>query len=603
MNEFLQRLRERKLGQWALAYAAAAWVLLQVLSLLTATYEWPPAAMRVAVAVAVLGVLVVLVLAWYHGERGAQKVSGTELLILSLLLLIGGVILWRVAPGVGASSHAADEQHLPVSAALGQTPVDRKSIAVLPFTDLSPGHDQEYFSDGMAEEILNALAQVRDLKVAGRTSSFHFKGLNEDMRTIGGILGVANVLEGSVRKQGDRVRITAQLIQASDGFHLWSSTYDGDLKDVFELQERIARTITEQLQVILAGEQKTRLVPVATTSPEAHELYLQATAVFNHRDGARMADAIAKLQQAIRLDPKFARAHARLASLAAIISAYADVDQGQSLAMAEHEANIAIELDPALGEPHAALGTIFDYRRQWLAARTEAERATALDPADPNAVFWLGLDFADGGYITEAVAMIDRALAIDPLLPNALAWRAFYHFNAGDRENARRAAQLSMDQGMLAAERNIALVSHAEGRDADAVAQFARGAQASLAGFPENASVILAEGFFGDAKAKARGVAMVDEYLASHPKYVSHAAPWSLLLLGQPARALALAQQPQTINDTLFLNWLWSPWGEPARKLPQFAEFVRKSGLNELWDQRGPPEGCRRGASGDYACD
>lgn len=199
--------------------------------------------------------------------------------------------------------------------------------------------------------------------------------------------------------------------------------------------------------------------------------------------------------------------------------------------------------------------------------------------------------------------MIDRALAIDPLLPNALAWRAFYYFNAGDREKARHAAQLSMDQGLPAAERNLALISHAEGRDADAVGQFARGAQYSLAGFPENSGIILAEGFFGDANAKARAVAMVDEYLARQPKYITHAAPWSLLLLGQPARALDLAQQPQTINDTLFLSWLWSPWGESARKLPQFAEFVRKSGLDELWDQRGPPPGCRGKTPGDYVCD
>jgi TolB-like protein len=478
-----------------------------------------------------------------------------------------------------------------------------ESIAVLPFTGLSPAHDQEYFSDGMAEEILNALAQVRDLKVAGRTSSFHFKGMNEDLRTIGKTLGVASVLEGSVRKQGDKVRITAQLIRAPNGFHLWSNSYDGDLKDVFELQERIARAITDQLQVVIAGDQKSRLVPVATGSPEAYELYLQAAAVFNHRDGALMSDAIAKLQQAIRLDPKFARAQARLASLSAIVGAYTEVDQEQALATAEHAANDASELDPTLAEPHAALGTIHGYRRRWIAAQVELERATTLDPNDSNAMFWRGLALVDAGYVTDGIAAIDRALAIDPLLQNALAWRAFWWFNAGDRENARRTAQLSMDQGLLGAERVLGLVAHAEGREADAVARFARGVQYSLAGFPDSAGVLIAQGFFGDASQKAKAVAMVDTYLASHAKNVSAAAPWALLLLGEPERALAVAQNPQTINDTLFTSWLWSPYGTSARKLPQFPEFVRKLGLAELWDQRGPPPGCRRLAPADYACD
>jgi len=596
----LAELRQRKLVQWAVAYVAAAFALLQGIDIVAQRFGWPELIERMLIIVFCVGFFVTLLLAWYHGERGAQKVSGTELLLLALLLAIGGALAWKFAPGplaVMAKPADVTASSIPVA------DVSAKSVAVLPFSDLSPAHDQEYFSDGMAEEILNALAQVKDIKVAGRTSSFFFKGKNEDLRAIGKTLGVANVLEGSVRKQGDKVRITAQLIQVSDGFHLWSRTYDGDLKDVFELQERIARAITDQLQVVIAGEQKSRLVPVATTSPEAYELYLQATAIFNHRDGARMAEGIAKLEQATRLDPKFARAHARSASLSAIAGAYTEVDQEQTLAAAEREASIAIDLDPTLGEPHAALGTIHDYRREWIAAQVESERAIILDPNDSNAMFWRGLALADAGYLSEGIVAIDRALAIDPLLPNALAWRSFCYFNDGDLVNAKRAVQLAIDQGLIAAERNLALISHAEGRDADAIAQFTRSAQSSFAGFPENAGGILAQGFYGDAKQRAEAVAVIDRYLAGHPKKVSHYAPWALLRLGEPARALEIAQDPQTVNDTLFMFWLWSPQGAAARKLPQFPEFVRKMGLTELWDQRGPPKGCRRVANGDYVCD
>ena len=597
MGEFLERLKQRKLVQWALAYVAAAFALIQVLDVVAQRFGWSEDLERLLIIAIAVGFFVTLVLAWYHGEKGAQKVTTRELLALSAVLTIGGGLLW----------HFEHESLVdPVTKAASATPaaesIDSKSIAVLPFTDLSPTHDQEYFSDGMAEEILNALAQVRDLKVAGRTSSFHFKGTNEDLRTIGRALSVASVLEGSVRKQGDKVRITAQLIQASNGFHLWSNSYDGDLKDVFEVQERIARAITDQLQVVLVGNQRSRLVPVATTSSDAHELYLQATAVFNRRDGAKMPDAIAKLQVAIGLDPNFARAHARLAALSTIVAAYTEVDQEQALVTAEQEANVAIGLDATLAEPHAALGTMYQYRRHWLAAYAESERATTLDPNDSNAMFWRGLALADAGYVKDGVAAIDRALAIDPLLPNALAWRSFWYFNAGDKESARRNAQLSIDQGLLAGERYLGLISHAEGRDGDAILQFGRGIQYSLAGLPDQAGASIAQGLFGNANQRAKAVEMIDTYLASHSRDVSPGAPWALLLLGEPARALAVGQDPRTINDTLFTSWLWSQWGATARKLPQFSEFARKMGLSELWDQRGPPDSCRRESPGNYAC-
>src|SRR5262249_2096058 len=159
--------------------------------------------------------------------------------------------------------------------------------------------------------------------------------------------------------------------------------------------------------------------------------------------------------------------------------------------------------------------------------------------------------------------------------------------------------QRAVDQGMLAAERDLGLVAHAEGRDADAVALFARGIRSSLAGFPDDAATLLAEGFFGDETRRARAVAMVDTYLAARTNSISHAAPWALLLLREPDRVLAVGQDPRTLPDTLFMSWLWSTYGVSARRSPHFAEFVRKMGLSELWDQRGPPDGCRRLKPGD----
>ncbi|HWY23786.1 MAG TPA: hypothetical protein VNX47_02640, partial [Nevskia sp.] len=318
MHEFFEHLQQRKLVQWALAYTAAAFALIQVLDIVAQRFGWPEYSVRFVIIALAVGFFVTLVLAWYHGERGAQRVTGIELLILAMLLTIGGAVVWRLAP-TAAEQQATTAQTVATQiASVSNAQADGKSIAVLPFTDLSPGHDQEYFSDGMSEEILNALAQVRDLKVAGRTSSFYYKGRNEDLRTVGKALGVANILEGSVRRQGNKVRITAQLIQVSDDTHLWSHDYDGDLSDVFQLQDDIARAITDQLKVVLTGEQKARLVQVGTADTEAYNLYLQAADALNHRDYKRMGDSIGWLEQAIRLDPNFAQAHARLAMIHAL---------------------------------------------------------------------------------------------------------------------------------------------------------------------------------------------------------------------------------------------------------------------------------------------
>jgi TolB-like protein len=601
MSALLAELKQRKLVQWALAYVAAAFALLQGVDIVAGKFGWPDSIGRALIIALCVGLFITMLLVWYHGERGAQKVSGTELLLLALLLAIGGGLLWKYAPGSVAPAPARSTgEDTPTQNA---DAIDQKSIAVLPFTDLSPAHDQEYFSDGMAEEILNALAQVKDLKVAGRTSSFFFKGKNGDLRAIGTTLGVANVLEGSVRKQGDKVRITAQLIQVSDGFHRWSQNYDGDLKDVFELQERIARAITDQLEVVLAGEQKTRLVAVATTNPDAYALYLQATAIFNRRDGAHFPDAIADLKEAIRLDPKYARAHARLASFYAIANNYDNTfDLADSQSNAERETQLAIGLDPAMAEPYAALGVIHEYHREWVASRESLEHAATLDPSDPTATFWLGLTQVDAGYRRLGLASIDRALAIDPLLPNPLAWRAFAYLDAGDAENARRMAQRSADQGLASAELTLALLAHAQGNDADAIARYVRGARSTLNGFPEGAPTILAQGVFGDAASRAKAVAMVEDYLATRPKTVSAGAPWALLQLGEPPRALALVEDPQTSNDTVFMFWLWTSHGAPARKLPQFAEFARKTKLTEAWEKYGAPDDCERRGPNDYVC-
>ncbi len=596
--QLIENLKQRKIVQWALAYLAGAWVLLQVLDMAAGSYQWSGLVMRLAFTVAAIGFPVTLVLAWYHGERGAQKISGVELLILALLFAIGGGLLWRTGnPG-------ASQAVLPAVSDQAQATAPDKSIAVLPFVNMSADKDNEYFSDGISEEILNALVKVADLKVAGRTSSFYFKGKNESLITIGEKLGVANVLEGSVRKQGDKVRITAQLIRTKDGFHLWSETYDGDLKDIFALQETIAQNITEKLQVILQGNQKNALVNTGTSNIEAYALYLQASAIFNRREGARFAEAIAMLKNAIALDPGYARAHARLAALYAVNANYlGGLEFAKTLGLVEHHAWQATKLDSSLAEPYAALGSAYGARREYLKSQDALKQALKLDPNDVTSNFWLATQLIDTGYIREGNAALDRTLAIEPLLPNALLWRARNYIFDGDLEAGADLLQKATESGHAFVGIGQTLLDIARGDRPAAISSLSQG----LAGyftknFPPEAADIFAKSIYGDEQAKKQALQLIKNYLATRPENIDGIVPYVLMRSGNAGWALQLTQDKPTTNEAMVLSEMFRRNSE-VKGVPEFPEFARRTGLAALWDSKGPPDNCRKNDSGDYVCE
>jgi len=473
---------------------------------------------------------------------------------------------------------------------------------VLPFVNLSSDREQEYFSDGIAEELLDALARVKGLKVAGRTASFYFKGKKELLQTIGRSLGVENILEGSVRKQGNRVRITAQLTRVSDGTHRWSRSFDGELIDVFDLQEKIARAITDELEVVLRGPEREALIPVATKDPEAYALHLQASAIFNRRDGERFPDAIAQLEQALRRDPGFARAWSRLGALRAVTPNYGRGDFDASLASAEEAARRAIELDPAFAEPHAVLGRVFAFRRHFLDARAALTRALEIDPDDVTALHWFGLDRAILGYRRESNRLLDRLLAIDPMFPNALTWRAEGALADGDIDLAERLAGRARDAGLSYAGLSLSWVAEARGRPHEAAVQLAEGLAPLASEFPLRTLEAIARGTFGDASARVEALADIRRYLASAPRIPSGVAAYALIRLGEPAEALELLARGPTKNDVIPFGTLWGPNGREARALPEFSEAVRRFGFVEVWEREGPPDLCDRVSPGRYAC-
>jgi TolB-like protein len=604
----IAELKRRKVFKVGAAYLVVAWVAVQVVSIAFPAFEAPPWALRAFILLAMLGFPVTLMMAWAfdatpEGLRRDTAPMGNKRMVAIAVGLSALALAWYFfgAPAVREAT-APVAATTPAAATPAPAPpqAPRKSIAVLPFVNMSADKDNEYFSDGIAEEILNALAKVEDLKVAGRTSSFFYKGKDVPLSAIGNTLGVAHVLEGSVRRQGDKVRITAQLIQVEDGFHLWSETYDGDLADVFELQERIAREITDELKPVLRGDQRERLVPVATDDPVAYSNFLQATAIFNRREHTRFSHAVGLLEEAIRLDPAFARAQARLAAIHAISPEYIHADLEQSHDAAVRLAERAIELQPTLAEAYTVIAYVKGARGDLVGEREWYGKALAHEPDDVLTNFWYGISFVRAGYRDEGGRQLDRVLQIDPMLPNGLAWRGWVYEYDGDIANARRVLARALDQGLDNAHLPLALVEHRAGDDRQARIELEHGLKVFGAGLDPETPGVVAAGVYGDEAARQRAVAHLQS-LVARPGTVAGPLPFALILLGEPAQALAVIRERPT-SSQIWENILWHPDSHAARRLPAFADLARESGYAALWDKFGPPQGCRKSGA-DYACD
>jgi TolB-like protein/Tfp pilus assembly protein PilF len=400
----MSKWSERKIAQWGLGYLAAAWLSLQVLQYLADSFGWPSQVQRIAAVVALVGLIVTLVLAWYHGERGRQRVSIAEAVLLALVLVGGGALAW-VFRGNSTPEKSSGADALPV---------EQNSIAVLPFTQSTANQEDDYFGDGIAEEILDALAKTPGLRVAARTSSFSFKGVNAPVEEIGKKLHVAHVLDGSVRREGNVVRITVQLVDAAKGYQLWSEKFDRELKDIFKVQEEVSRAIVDKLQIHLTRPQQA--LAARTSNNEAFDLYMRGRYFL----AKRTQDALPKAEQhfvrALALDPNFADAHAGLAATLLVLPLYVDTEVAAVRPRARAAAERAVELDSALADGWAALAYVrMSYDHDWAGAESAFKKAERLNPNDANTQLWFG-DFESGrGNTAAGVRHYARGVQLDPL--------------------------------------------------------------------------------------------------------------------------------------------------------------------------------------------
>ena len=310
------------------------------------------------------------------------------------------------------------------------------SIAVLPFVNMSSGAEDEYFCDGLAEELINALAKIANLKVAARTSAFSFKNKMVETGEIGKALNVKTVLEGSVRRSGNRVRIMVQLINAADGYHLWSERFDREMREIFDVQDEITLAVIDALKLKLFGEEKAAVLKRGTLNPQAYEFYLRGLFFFYKRTREDITKAIALFGRAIEKDPEYALAHVGLTDCYLLIGVYTGTQASETLPPAKAAATRALEIDNSLAEAHATMGHFYFRSLEWREAEREIKRAIELNPYYAMAHQWYAEYFRALRKFDEAMNEVKRAQELDPLSPHFDTFVGVAHFNLGNLDAA-----------------------------------------------------------------------------------------------------------------------------------------------------------------------
>ncbi len=507
---FFGELKRRNVYKVAVAYAVVGWLVMQVASTVVPALHLPDTITTAVVVLTLLGFPIALVLAWAF-EVTPEGIKRTEAVdrstrdpstnriwvyvaVIGAALSVGLFFVGRYT--VTTVGHNASPARTEATTAVAQ-----KSIAVLPLLNESGDPKDEYFSDGLSEELIAALAQIRELKVIGRSSSFRFKERKEETRTIGEKLGVATLLEGTVRKQGDRVRIVAELINAADGIELWTRTFDRELKDIFAVQQEIAAAVATSLKVTLLGSEE-RSVNPATQNTEAHNAYLLGHYNFQRRGLEDYRKAVTHFDEAIRLDPNYALAYAeRCESWTLIGDLTGEVKP--AWAKARDDAEKAVAIAPGLAEAHAALGWV-RFFTEWKFAEglNELRRAKELSPANPTAndllarvIVYLGkLDEAEKqarqavetdplafppqnnlgrvlwfeGKLDEADAVARKAAELQPTAASGRRWQVLIAIQRDDAETALREAQMEPDENYRRFELALAQYARKDHPAADA---------------------------------------------------------------------------------------------------------------------------------------
>ena len=610
-------LRRRNVFRVAVAYAIVAWLLIEMVATVFPVLRLPEWTVTFVTALILISCPIILIGAWAFEitpdgmkrtrevplEHSITHITGRKfdfaiiglLTIAVVFLIVDNYVL------VGEPASVVSEQTVPAVQPVG------KSIAVLPFVNMSSDLEQEYFSDGLSEEILNLLAKFPELKVIGRTSSFAFKGKNEDLRDIGQKLGVKTVLEGSVRKSGERVRITAQLVDVSDGAHIWSETYDRTLTDIFAVQDDVAAAIIDALQIHV-GTNPTRGRPTENT--EAYALFLKARASFNATatNATGWLDAEEILLKAVELDPKFAEAYELLAYAYWYQAGWLVTSaEGQKLTSEAATKALAIDPDLVLAQAMYQVANIETY--SYLSAIDAIERAVREQPGSPVLLETLVWYLVEAGYFREALRFAERFVDLEPLLPaaNYILFETLYA--VGRNSEAVAALEVADQLGGTSAKWDFGKMNLVEKQDDIAIAHFE--AAMEQYGFPSNWVRDLVTGARDPATGQAYLDRRIPKIIASMPEEYAFNMQGSLILwyvfFGFLDRYFEL------ILDLDLTDSAWTDAEVPVhdgtvfRRLgftahPKYLEVVELLGIVDLWEQRGAPDFCEK-VDGEWVCE
>jgi len=586
---FFTELKRRNVYKVAIAYVVGGWALSQGIAQVFPVFDIPNWIIRLIVLLIIIGLPIALVLAWMF-ELTPQGIKRTEtadampgtartkkhvwiyVVVIGAAVSIGLFLLGRYTAGTSATPRQ-DAGAARTEAAT----VSQKSIAVLPFDNLSRDPDNAYFAEGVQDEILTRLAKVADLKVISRTSTQHFKSAPENLPEIAKQLGVTNILEGSVQKAADQVRVNVQLINAMTDAHVWADTYDRKLTDIFAVESEIAKAIAETLQAKLTGAEKSSIAKAPTANPEAYELYLKGRFFWNKRTGADLRKAIDYFNQAIAKDPNYALAYVGLADSYLLLSSYAAVSPGESLPPARSALKKALELDDSLAEAHASFGLLATLELDLHRALDELKRAVELKPNYATAHHWLALAHLTLAQFDPAISEAKRAIELDPLSLVINADTSWIYFSARRYNEAEAQVRktLEIDPQFFLAHYYWGEVLQFKGRLTEAIAEFQKAFE--LNNDPYSLAM-LGQGYArnGQKDEAQKILARLNEEAKSH-----YIAPYALALvqtaLGDKARAIEELERAYAQGET---NYLFAikvdPMLDNLRGDPRFEALVQK---------------------------
>lgn len=571
MTSFWAELKKRKVIRAAVVYLVVAWVIVQIADVLAPALLLPEWVARLVTFLLILGFPLAVVLAWAYdltpdGIRTASQID----------------------------SEKAAEPVLPPAARSDAEP----AIAVLPFTNNSPDPDNDYFSDGIAEELLNTLSRIPGWRVAAQTSCFYFKGRDEKVTTIGAELGVNTVLEGSVRASDDRVRVAAQLINVEDGYQLWSGTYTHDRTDLLQVQEDIARAIVKALKGEVFEVDGADLVP--TQNEQAYRDYLRGRFLWQRRDAASIAEGIDLLRQAISRDPEFADAYASLAAAYHKLPLYdPQADTATMQRLAETAARSALSLAPDSGEASAILGSILAASHDYVAAEAAFDRALEHEPDNATAQHWLGVFLLNMGRVKESLEPIRRAQSLDPLNGAILGTLGGANFALGRIDAAVQCYESARELGWRdAANAFLGILHLYRGDVIKAAACLAEGRFAAEAIPDAIAKTVLAAAEAGKLNTGGVGAEVVG---AAQRQDISMQLAFRLCALLGLAELFELDIDAGKLSADA-VGTLWQPPAKALRQDSRFLELLERFGLPAAWRASHHADACR--LVGDrFVCD